>query len=97
MLVLNREGIVNERGMVMASMAIGAALGGVVGYLFFTEDGRRRREQIEPALDQLMREAQRLRGTVEKVQDAAGEGMRMFYELRDRTRGGLGMPSGMTH
>ncbi len=80
-------------------MAVGVALGGVVGYLFFTEEGRRRREQIEPAVEHLMQEARRFRSTLEKVQDAAGEGLRMFNEVRERTRTGWGeMPSsGMAH
>ncbi len=78
----------DERGRVIVSMAVGALVGGILGYLFFTESGRRRRGQIEPAGEELMHEARRFRGTLEKVQDAAEEGVRMFNEVRERTRGG---------
>lgn len=89
----------SERGRVMASVAVGAVVGGVVGYLFFTEEGRRRRGDIEPAVEQLMQEARRFRVTIEKMQDAAGEGMRMFNEVRERTRGGWAQmsPETTTH
>jgi hypothetical protein len=46
-----------------------------------TEQGRRVRDQIEPKLDNFMRELTRMRGTVEKARTAANEGWRSLGEM----------------
>jgi len=66
---------------------VGAALGGVYGWLYLTENGRRMREQIEPKLDDFIGEITRVRGTVEKARSAANEGWRSLSEI---TGGGQG-------
>jgi hypothetical protein len=66
---------------------VGAALGGVYGWLYLTENGRRVREQIEPKLDDFIGEITRVRGTVEKARSAANEGWRSLSEI---TGGGQG-------
>ncbi len=53
---------------------MGAALGAVAGYLFFTDQGRAWRRQIEPALDDMVRDLDSLRITVQKAVSAANEG-----------------------
>jgi hypothetical protein len=63
---------------------MGAVAGGVWGWLYLTENGRRVRDQIEPKLDDVMRELTRVRGTVEKARSVANEGWR---SLSDVTRG----------
>ena len=65
-----------ERSRVMLAALLGAAVGGVWGWLYMTEQGRRIRAQIDPKLDDFMRELQGLRGTVEKAKTAANEGWR---------------------
>ena len=60
---------------------LGAALGGVVGYLYMTENGQRVREQIEPALDSIGRELRRARDAGEKVRDVAKEGQHTLNSL----------------
>jgi hypothetical protein len=60
---------------------MGAAIGGVWGYLYLTESGRRVRTQIEPKLDDFMSELHRMRGTIEKARAAANEGWRSIGEL----------------
>ena len=70
----------------MATLA-GAVAGGVWGWLYLTEGGRRVRDQIEPRLDDFMTELTRMRGTVDKARSAANEGWR---SLSDMTGGGQG-------
>jgi hypothetical protein len=78
---------VDERSRVLAASVIGAVAGGVWGWLYMTENGRRVRDQIEPKLDDFVNEIGRLRGTVEKARSAATEGLR---SLNDVTGGAQG-------
>ena len=64
---------------------LGAIAGGVWGWLYLTENGRRFRSQIEPKLDDFMRELQNVRGTVEKARTAANEGWRSLNEMTGGT------------
>ena len=77
----------DERSRVLAATCLGAVAGGVWGWLYLTESGRRLRDQIEPRLDDLVSEITRVRGTVEKARSAANEGWR---SLNDITSGGQG-------
>jgi hypothetical protein len=60
---------------------MGAVVGGVWGWFYLTESGRRVRDQIEPRLDDFMGELTRMRGTVEKARTAANEGWRSLTEM----------------
>jgi hypothetical protein len=53
-----------------------------------TEDGRRVRNQIEPKLDDFMKELSRVRGTVAKARSAANEGLRSLNEITGSPQGG---------
>ena len=57
-----------------AAVLIGAAVGGVAGYLFFTERGRAARRSIEPALDNLARELNHFRASMQKAAGVANQG-----------------------
>ncbi len=72
-----------------AAMVVGAAIGGMAGYMFFTERGRALRRQIEPALDDIARELNSFRGTVTRAAGVAGEGWRLLNEA-------LGEPGGQS-
>jgi hypothetical protein len=67
---------------------MGAVIGGVWGWLYMTESGRRVRDQIEPKLDDFLGELTRVRGTVEKARSAANEGWRSINEMAGSTSGG---------
>jgi len=67
---------------------LGAVAGGVWGWLYMTEGGRQVRAQIEPKLDDFMRELQHVRGTVEKAKTAANEGWRSLNEMTGGAVGG---------
>jgi hypothetical protein len=78
----NKEADVNdERSRVLLATFMGAVIGGVWGWLYLTEKGRRVRDQIEPKLDSFISEMTRVRGTVEKARSAANEGWRSLGEM----------------
>jgi len=79
---------VDERSKVLMTTFMGAVIGGVGGWLYMTENGRRVREQIEPRLDDFLGELTRVRGTVEKARTAANEGWRSLNEMTGGTPGG---------
>ncbi|HUF24896.1 MAG TPA: hypothetical protein VMN81_12265 [Vicinamibacterales bacterium] len=69
--------------------AIGAVVGGMWGYLYLTEGGRRFRMQLEPKLDDFLSELHRMQGTVHKAREAAGEGWASLQEIaNDVSRAG---------
>ncbi len=71
---------VTERSQALAATVVGAVVGGVAGYMFFTERGRVLRRQIEPALDDLAFELGRFRTTVAKAMGIATDGWRVLSE-----------------
>lgn len=71
----------DERSRVMLTTLLGAVAGGVFGWLYLTEHGRRVREQIDPKLDDFIAELARVRGTVDKARSAANEGWRSLNEM----------------
>lgn len=81
----------DERSRVLMATFMGAVIGGVWGWLYLTEAGRRMRDQIEPKLDDFISEIGRVRGTVEKARTAANEGWRSLSEL---TGAGAGATQG---
>jgi hypothetical protein len=64
----------------VTATVLGAVIGGVVGYLFFTNHGRSLRRQIEPALEDISRELHSFRATVQKAAGVANEGWRLLNE-----------------
>lgn len=80
----------DERSRVLMATLIGAVAGGVWGWLYLTESGRRLRNQIEPKLDDFMNELTRARGTVQKARTAANEGWRSLSEMAGTAQGGQG-------
>jgi hypothetical protein len=64
----------------MAAM-VGAAVGGMIGYLYLTSGGRRFMDQLEPRLETVAREFNKLRRTLTKAQAVAGEGWRSLSDL----------------
>ena len=76
-----KEADVDDRSRVLAATMLGAVAGGALGYLYLTDSGRRLRTQIEPKLDDFMRELSSVRGTVEKARTAANEGWRSLNDI----------------
>jgi hypothetical protein len=76
----------NSRGVVAS--VVGAVIGGLAGYLLFTEHGRTFRRQIEPALEDIARELSSFRSTLQKAAGVANEGWKLLNEATsdDRAR-----------
>jgi gas vesicle protein len=72
----------------MAATIVGAVIGGVAGYLFFTERGRRVRRQIEPALEDFSRQLISVRHAIQEAAGVANEG----WQLLNDTLGAGGKP-----
>ena len=77
----------DERARVLLATCIGAVVGGVWGWLYMTENGRRIRDQIEPKLDDFVNELTRARGTVDKARTAATEGWRSLNDVAGAASG----------
>jgi hypothetical protein len=73
-----------------ATMAVGAALGFAVGYLYLTEEGKRLRDRIEPWLDQSVDEIRRLREAAMKARRAWDEGRDSLKAVRHLGSGSRG-------
>ena len=71
----------NDTNRVCWASAIGALVGGVWGYLYLTESGRRFRVQLEPRIDDFLNEMHRMQGTVHKAREAAGESWASLQEI----------------
>lgn len=76
----------DERARVLTATFLGAVIGGVWGWLYLTEAGRRVRNQLEPRLDNFITEVTQLRGTVNKARTAANEGWRSLNEITGQGR-----------
>ena len=75
----------DDRSRVLLSACLGAIVGGLAGYLYMTEDGRRVRDRLEPGMDEMVREVRRLRGAVDSARLAAREGWAAVEDLRRGT------------
>lgn len=76
----------DERTRVALSTLAGAAIGGVLGFLYLTEGGRRLRQEFEPRMDDFIREMRQVRASVEKARLAADEGLKSINELTSPRR-----------
>jgi gas vesicle protein len=67
-----------DNSRALAATLVGAVLGAIAGYLFFTEHGRTLRRRFEPALDDVAHELNSFRTTVQKAANVANEGWKLF-------------------
>ena len=72
----------DDRSRILLSACLGALVGGVAGYLFLTDEGRRVRERLEPGMDNILRELRGLRSAADKARIAVGEGLEAVEDLR---------------
>ena len=88
----------NDTNRVCWASAIGALVGGVWGYLYLTESGRRFRMQLEPRIDDFLNEMHRMQGTVHKAREAAGESWASLQEIaNDVSRPAEAGSTGQSH
>lgn len=70
----------SEKSQAIAATMVGAVLGGMAGYMFFTDNGRTMRRQLEPAIDDFSRELASFRGTLQRAMGVANEGWKVLNE-----------------
>lgn len=73
----------DDRGRIGLAIGIGALVGGFAGYLLFTERGRELRDQLEPKLQDLLTEIDRLSTTFDRARAAAADGWRSFSQIME--------------
>jgi hypothetical protein len=71
---------VTEKSQAIAATVVGAVLGGMAGYMFFTDNGRTMRRQLEPAIDDISREIASFRVTLNRAMGVANEGWKVLNE-----------------
>ena len=71
----------DERTQVFMTTVLGAVVGGVFGWLYLTERGRRVRVQLEPFFDTVIDEIHQTQQTVDKARLAANEGRRAIDDV----------------
>ena len=81
----------SERGL--AGAVIGAVVGGLAGYLLFTERGRELRRRIEPALEDFAQELGELRGTINRAMGVASQGWHVLNEAMGEREGPAAFPT----
>jgi hypothetical protein len=64
---------VTDRTTILLCALAGAVVGGAAGYLLFTEDGRRLREDLEPRLTDLLVEIEKARALMEPAPQARAD------------------------
>jgi len=66
---------------VWAATMIGAVVGGAVAYLFFTDRGKAVRRQLEPALEDFVRELNGFRSTFQRAVGAANDSWKVLSDM----------------
>jgi hypothetical protein len=77
---------VDDRGRIAMAIGLGALVGGVAGYLLLTERGRQMRDELEPRLNDVLGEIDKLRTTFESTRSAVAEGWRSFNTLMEQQK-----------
>jgi membrane protein YqaA with SNARE-associated domain len=62
-----------ERDILVASGILGSLAGVAIGYMFFTESGRRWRVEAEDSLSTIMQEAERLLSAADQVRQSVAD------------------------
>ena len=87
----------DESRVMVAGAIVGALIGACASYLFFTDAGKRMRDRLEPAVDDLRKEFARFQKTIEKVGEMANDGIRAVNEFNAaRAESSFGNP-GTSH
>ena len=74
----------SEQSQIIACSVIGAVVGGVAGYLLFTDRGRAIRRDLAPGLEEAARELSRVTGTMLGAAGAAREGWKIVRDAIER-------------
>lgn len=75
----------NQRSQDYVVTVVGALLGAMAGYLFFTDRGRDLRRRIEPSAENFARELVSFKGAVTRARDVASEAWQLMDEVVSET------------
>jgi hypothetical protein len=78
---------VTQKSQAIAAAVVGGVAGAVAGYMFFTEQGRSWRRQLEPAIEDMARELAQFRGTLTRAMGVANEGWKVLNEALGENSG----------
>ena len=70
-----------DRSRVLTAACAGAVIGGIWGWVYLTDSGRRVRERIEPTIDRLTDELKRARVNGQKAKTAVEEGRQLVTDV----------------
>jgi len=71
----------------LGATLIGAVAGGVAGYLFFTEHGKSLRKALDPTIEDLAKEIEGFRSTVQRAISVANDGWQLVDDaMNTRSR-----------
>jgi gas vesicle protein len=76
---------VRDRTAVLIGLVAGAAAGGIAGWLFLTEDGRRIRARLEPRLQDLVSQAIVMSASARRLQAVARQGAQTAQDVVSRS------------
>jgi gas vesicle protein len=76
----------DDRAAILTGALVGGLIGAAFGYLYFTESGRRARQEFEPRMDALIAELRRARAAAARTVDAAGQSWRSVRRLESDIR-----------
>ena len=86
-----------DKSRILMATIAGAAVGSLMGYLFFTPQGRALRRQLESAFDDTAQELIRLKGSLARASAAASEGWRLLDDFGDALGDGQSARYGNPH
>ena len=70
-----------DHSQAIAATIAGAVLGGIAGYLFWSDEGRTVRRRLESSVATMARELGSFRRTIVQAAGAASEGLRFLDEF----------------
>jgi len=76
---------VRDRTAVLIGLAAGAVVGGVAGWLWLSEDGRRLRVRLEPRLQDLANQAMALSASASRLKVVARQGVQAAQDVASRS------------
>jgi len=76
---------VRDRTAVLIGLAAGAVVGGVVGWLWLSDDGRRLRVRLQPRLQDLANQAMALSASASRLKVVARQGVQAAQDVASRS------------
>ncbi len=74
-----------DRTAVLIGLVAGAVAGGIAGWLWLTDDGRRVRARLEPRLQDLASQAMALSASAKRFQVVARQGAQAAQDVASRS------------